>query len=73
MEASHKLEQKQRVRKCALAGVAQWIVRGLQTKGLPVRFPVRVHAWVVGHMRGNHVDIFLSLLLSPSLSLSKNK
>ena len=44
---------------------------GLQTKGSPVRFPVRAHAWVAGqvpsgrHARGNHTLIFLSL--SPSL------
>ena len=44
----------------------------LQTKGLPVRFPVRAHAWVTGqvpsggHTRGNHALIFFS----PSLSLS---
>ena len=50
-----------------LAGVAQWIERGLQTTGLPVRFPVRAHAWIAGqvpsggHMRGNHTSIFLSL------------
>ena len=25
---------------------------GLQTKGLPVRFPVRAHAWVVGQVPG---------------------
>ena len=57
-----------------LAGVAQWIERGLQSKGLPVRFPVRAHVWVAGqvpsggHTRGNHTLIFLSL--SPSLPLS---
>ena len=32
----------------ALAVVAQWIERGLLTKGSPVRFLVRTHAWVVG-------------------------
>ena len=59
----------------ALAGVAQWIERGLQTKWLPVQFPVRAHAWVVGQIpsrgcvRGQpHIDI--SLPLSPSLPLS---
>ena len=50
---------------------------GLQTKGPPVQFPVRAHAWIVGqdpsreHVRGNHILKFLSL--SPSLPLSKNK
>ena len=34
----------------ALAGIAQWIERGLWTKGSLVRFPVRVHAWVVGQV-----------------------
>ena len=63
----------------ALAGVAQWIEHGLQTKGLPVRFPVRAHAWVVGqvpsggHMRVNHTLIFLSLSFSLPSSLPKNK
>ena len=50
---------------------------GLQTKGLPVRFPVRAHAWVVGqvpsrgHMRGNHTLMFLSLSFSLPSPLSK--
>ena len=58
----------------AMAGVAQWIECGLWTKGSPVQFPVRAHAWVAsqvpsgGHMRGNHTLLFLSL--SPSLPLS---
>ena len=34
----------------ALAGVAQWIEHRLQIKGLPVQFPVRAHAWVVGQV-----------------------
>ena len=40
---------------------------GLQTKGMPVQFPVRTHAWVAGqvpsrgHVRGNHTVMFLSL------------
>ena len=62
----------------ALASAAQWIERGLWTKGSPVRFPVRAHAWVAGQVpsrgcvRGNHTLMFLSSfsLLSP---LSKNK
>ena len=47
----------------------------LQTKGSPVRFPVRARAWVAGQvpsrgcMRGNHTLMFLSF---PS-PLSKNK
>ena len=51
----------------------------LQNKGLPVRFPVRAHAWVVGHIpsgghvRVNHTLIFLSLSYSFPSSLSKNK
>ena len=55
----------------ALAGVAQWIERaGLRTKGSPVRFPVRAHAWVAGQVpsrgcvRGNHTMMFLSLSFS---------
>ena len=53
---------------CALAGVAQWIECGLQTKGLPVRFPVRAHAWVAGHVPsgGNHTMMFLSSFSLPS-------
>ena len=52
----------------ALAGVAQWIEHGLGTKGSPVQFPVRAHAWVAGqvpnggHVRGNHTLMFLSLI-----------
>ena len=63
----------------ALAGVAQWIERGLRTRGLPVRFLVRAHAWVADQvpsgesMRGNHTLMFLSLSFSFSSSLSKNK
>ena len=59
----------------ALAGVAQWIEHGLQTKGSLVQFSVRERAWVAGqvpsggHLRGNYTPMFLSLL-SP---LSKNK
>ena len=61
----------------ALAGVAEWIECGLRTKGSPVQFPVRVHAWVAGQVpsrgrvRGNHILIFLSL--SFPFPLSKNK
>ena len=61
----------------ALAGVAQWIEPGLQTKGSLVPYPVRAHAWAVGQvpsrglMRGSHKWMFLSL--SSSLPLSKNK
>ena len=49
----------------------------LRTKGSPVWFPVRAHAWVVGwvpsggHVRGNHTLMFLSF--SFSLPFSKNK
>ena len=58
----------------AQAGVAQWIERGLGTKGSLVGFPVRAHAWVVGqvpsggHVRGNHTLMFLSLLFSLKLN-----
>ena len=51
----------------------------LQTKGLLVRFPVKVHAWFVGqvpirgHMRGNHTLMFLSLSFSLPSLLCKNK
>ena len=61
-----------------LAGVAQWIERGLQTKGSLVRFPVRVHASVAGQVpsggggsvRGSRALMILSLFfLSPFSSL----
>ena len=48
---------------------------GLRTKGSPVQFPVRAHAWVVsqvpsrGRARCNHTLMFLSLS-SPSFPLS---
>ena len=60
----------------ALASVAQrlsGLSTSLRTKGSPVRFPVRAHAWVAGQvpsrgrMRSNHTLMFLSL--SPHLSL----
>ena len=63
----------------ALAGVAQWIESELLTKGLPVQFPVRAHAWIAGqdpsegHVRGNHTLMFLSLPISLPFPLSKNK
>ena len=62
-----------------LACVAQWIERGLGTKGLPGQFPVRAHAWVAGqvpsggYVRGNHTLMFLSLFVSLPFPLSKNK
>ena len=54
---------------------------GLQTKGSPVQFPVRAHAWVVGQVpsrdcvRGNQTLMFFSLSFSlPSpLSVKKKK
>ena len=52
---------------------------GLQTKGLPVQFPVRAHAWVAGqvpsggHAAGNHTLMFLSLSFSHPSPLYKNK
>ena len=62
--------------KPALAGIAQWIEYELQTKGSPVQFPVRAHAWVVGQVprRGPrvtqaHIDVSLSLFLPPFPSL----
>ena len=63
----------------ASAGVTQWMSTGLQTKGSPVRVPVRAHAWVAGqvsnrgHTRGNHTLMFLSLSFSFPSPLSKNK
>ena len=59
-----------KIRNLALAGVLQWVEHRLGTKGLPVQFPVRAHAWVVGqvpsghHLRGNHTLMFLSLSFS---------
>ena len=52
---------------------------GLQTKGFPVPFPGRAHAWVVGqipsreHAKGNHTLMFNSLSFSLPSPLSKNK
>ena len=52
---------------------------GLKTKGLPVRSPVRAHAWVAGqvpswgHARGDYTLMFLSLSFSLPSPLSKNK
>ena len=38
---SQKKKEKKKKRNSALAGVALWIECGLQTKWLPVQFPVR--------------------------------
>ena len=53
---------------------------GLRTKGLPVRFPLRAHAWVAvqvpsggGGARGSHTLIFLSLSFSLPSPLPKSK
>ena len=65
--------------------VEPWLVwlsglsTSLQTKGSPVQFLVRAHAWVEGqvpsgsHVRGNHTLTFLSLSFSLPSPLSKNK
>ena len=52
----------------------------LQTKGSPVQFPVRAHAWVSGQVpiwgvyeRRLHIDVFLPPFLPHSLSLKINK
>ena len=51
----------------------------LWTKGLPVWFPDRAHAWVAGqvpsrrYVRGNHTLMLLSLSISLPPSLFKNK
>ena len=57
-------------------GISPWLVwlselsAGLQTKGSPIQFPVRAHAWVEGQvpsrgcLRGNHTVMFLSLSFS---------
>ena len=56
-----------------LVGLSGWSA-GLRTKALLVRFPVRAHAWVVGHVpsrgrvRGNHTLMFS--LPSPFLPFS---
>ena len=65
--------------KGALAGIVQWTECRLRIKGLPVRFPIKAHAWVVGqvpsrgHVRGNHTLMFVSLSFSLPSPLSKNK
>ena len=65
-------------KKSTINGVAQWIEYGLRTKGSPVQFPVRAHAWVAdqvpsgGHVRGNRTLMFLSSFSLP-FPLSKNK
>ena len=47
----------------------------LQTKGSPVQFPVKTHAWVVGQVpsrgceRQPHIDVSLPLFLPPSPSI----
>ena len=67
------------IKKMALAGMAQWIECCLQTKGSPVRFPVRAYAWVVagspvkGMHQRNHTLMLFSLSFPLLPPLSKNK
>ncbi|KAF6119751.1 hypothetical protein HJG60_010162 [Phyllostomus discolor] len=70
-----EIKKKKKPNKQILAGVAQWIELGLRTKVSQVRFPVRPHTWVAGHgPQQPHIDVSLSLSLSPSLpSLKINK
>ena len=59
----------------ALPGMVSGLSARLQTKGTPVRFPVRVHAWAAGQVpswgraRGSCTLMFLSLFLPPLPSL----
>ena len=61
----------------ALAGVAQWLSTSLWSKGSPVWFPLRSHAWVVDQapsracVRGNHTLMFFSLSFSLPSRVSK--
>ena len=77
---------KQYIKRWALAGVAQCgLSAGLWTKGSPVRFPVRAHAWVVGRvpsrgrLRGTRstyqspIDVCLSLSFSLPSPVRINK
>ena len=66
--------------KCVLSPWLVWLSglsAGLRTKGSPVRFPVRAHAWVVGQVptggrvRGTYTLMFLSLSISHCSSLLK--
>ena len=63
----------------ALMGAARlgWLGITLQREGLPVRFLVRAHAWVVGSVPGWGTNMRqltdVSLFLPPFPSLSKNK
>ena len=56
-----------------------WIEHELQTKGSPVQFLVRAHAWVAGqvpsagHERQPHIDVSLPLSPSFPFSLKINK
>ena len=64
-------------------GTLPWLVwlsgvsTGLRTKGSPVGFPVRAHAWVAGQVpswgrtRGNNTLMFLSLSLPLCLKINK--
>ena len=65
------LSAKGNMKNYALAGVAQWI-ECWPVKGLPVRFPVRAHVWVLGQVPGGgargrqtHSDVSLPLFLCP--------
>ena len=58
----------------ALAGVAQWIECWPENQGLPVQFPVKAHAWIVGQVSSGGAQEatthYASLSLSPFLHLS---
>ena len=63
----------------SLAGIAQWIQSGFQTKGSLVQFPVRAHALVASqdpsgrHARGTHTLMVLFPPPLPSLWKQINK
>ena len=59
--------KKKKKKKKALAGVAQWIEHGLWTKGSPVQFPIRAHAWVVGQVPSGATWEATAHYFSPSL------
>ena len=56
-------------KKRALTGVAQW-TEGLQSKGLPVRFPVRAHGLQAKCPVGGTGEATTLRCFSPSLSPS---
>ena len=76
-------EDRQKKQRQPCPGWLSWLGSISQSKGSPVSFPIRAHAWVVGsvvvgvHTRGNlsmflsHINVSLPFFLPPFPPVSK--